>query len=170
MRRNDRDLGVRASDAMSTVVWCGCAGVSSGRTRIGVRQDRAKSRDTLYTKSGPYPVEVVKIPLDCFHSYVRPASAELGDPILVTVPVHDIRVFRPVSDRLAAHSSDDALRRPLQELQGKRAADSIAHNEKFADAEMVHQPQLVVGQRRPKGRWPGSDRCCRSHSRFAGPS
>ena len=32
-------------------VWYGCAGVSSGITSIGVRQDRAKSRDMPYTKS-----------------------------------------------------------------------------------------------------------------------
>jgi hypothetical protein len=30
----------------------GCAGVSSGMTSIGVWHERAKSRDTLYTKSG----------------------------------------------------------------------------------------------------------------------
>src|SRR5262249_21306865 len=41
-----------ASEATSTEVCSGCAGVSSGRTRIGVRQLRIKSRDTLYRKSG----------------------------------------------------------------------------------------------------------------------
>jgi uncharacterized membrane protein HdeD (DUF308 family) len=35
-----------ASDATSTAVWYGCAGVSSGMTSIGVWQERAKSRDT----------------------------------------------------------------------------------------------------------------------------
>jgi hypothetical protein len=37
-------------------VWYGCAGVSSGITSIGVRQDRAKSRDMPYT-SRPDAVE-----------------------------------------------------------------------------------------------------------------
>ena len=41
-----------ANEATSIEVWSGCAGVSSGSTRIGVRQLRMKSRDTLYMKSG----------------------------------------------------------------------------------------------------------------------
>src|SRR5262249_45951318 len=41
-----------ASEATSIEVCSGCAGVSSGRTSIGVRQLRMKSRDTLYKKSG----------------------------------------------------------------------------------------------------------------------
>src|SRR6516225_8238377 len=41
-----------ASEAMSIETWSGCAVTSSGRTSIGVWHDFAKSRDTLYTKSG----------------------------------------------------------------------------------------------------------------------
>src|SRR5262249_4034459 len=40
------------SDATSIDVTSGCAATSSGSTSIGVWQDFAKSRDTLYTKSG----------------------------------------------------------------------------------------------------------------------
>src|ERR1700752_4153763 len=41
-----------ASEAMSIETWSGCATTSSGSTSIGVWHDFAKSRDTLYTKSG----------------------------------------------------------------------------------------------------------------------
>ena len=41
---------------------------------------------------------------------------------------------------------DDAIGRALQQLAGKAAADAVAHIEEFADAEMVHQPELVVGE------------------------
>ena len=39
-------------ETMSMDVWSGCAATSSARTSIGVWHVRAKSRDTLYTKSG----------------------------------------------------------------------------------------------------------------------
>src|SRR4029077_13438423 len=41
-----------ASDATSIEVCSGCDGVSSGKTRIGVRQFLMSSRGTLYRKSG----------------------------------------------------------------------------------------------------------------------
>src|SRR3984893_3400280 len=41
-----------ASDATSIEVCSGCDGVSSGKTRIGVRQFLMNSRGTLYRKSG----------------------------------------------------------------------------------------------------------------------
>src|SRR6202043_33230 len=36
------------------------------------------------------------------------------------------------------------------ELSGKTAADAVAHVEELADAEMVHQTQLVVGEGVPR--------------------
>src|SRR6202043_660686 len=36
------------------------------------------------------------------------------------------------------------------ELSGKTAADAVAHVEELTDAEMVHQPQLVVGEGVPR--------------------
>ena len=51
---------------------------------------------------------------------------------------------------LAEHSGDDTLGRSLQELAGKAAADAVAHIEELADAEVVHQPELVVGEGIPR--------------------
>ena len=53
-------------------------------------------------------------------------------------------------DGLAEHRGDDAIGRPLQQLAGKAAADAVAHVKEFADAEMVHQPELVVGEGVPR--------------------
>ena len=55
-----------------------------------------------------------------------------------------------MADRLAQHRRDDAVRGPLHQLEGKRAADAVAEEEKLADAEVVHQPQLVVGESVPR--------------------
>jgi hypothetical protein len=65
------------------------------------------------------------------------------------MPVHDVRVFRPVPDALAKHRGGDPLGRPFEELAGKTAADAVAHIEELADAEVVHQPELVVGESVP---------------------
>ena len=55
-----------------------------------------------------------------------------------------------MTDRLAQHAGDDALRRALHQLQRKRAADAVAEEEELADAEMVHQSQLIVGEGIPR--------------------
>ena len=52
-------------------------------------------------------------------------------------------------DRLAEHAGHDALGGPLHELEGKRAADAVAHEEELPDAEVIHQPELVVGEGAP---------------------
>ena len=46
-----------ASDATSIEVGSGCDGVSSGKTRIGVRQLLMKSRGTLMLANTTYNVE-----------------------------------------------------------------------------------------------------------------
>src|SRR5262249_33761055 len=79
-------------------------------------------------------------------------------PIALAVPVHDGRVFRPMADGLTKRRSDDAVRRALQQLSGKAAANAVTHVKEFADPEMVHQPELVVGKRVPRVidlHWPG---------------
>ncbi len=55
-----------------------------------------------------------------------------------------------IADGLAEHGGHDALGRALQQLAGEAAADAVAHEEEFADPEMVHQPELVVGEGVPR--------------------
>jgi hypothetical protein len=43
-----------------------------------------------------------------------------------------------VPDWLAKHRGGDSLRVPFHQLQGKRAADAVAHEEELTDAEVVH--------------------------------
>ena len=52
-------------------------------------------------------------------------------------------------DRLAEHAGHDAIGCPLLELEGKRAPDAVAHEEELLDAEVIHQPELVVGEGAP---------------------
>ena len=66
------------------------------------------------------------------------------------MPNHDARIFGPFADGLAEHGRHDAFRRPLQQLAGEAAADAVAHEQEPADPEMVHQPELVVGEGVPR--------------------
>ena len=52
-------------------------------------------------------------------------------------------------DRLTEHAGHDAIGGPLHELEGKRATDAVAHEEELPDAEVIHQPELVVGEGAP---------------------
>ena len=54
-------------------------------------------------------------------------------------------------DPLAEDGGDDAVRRPLHQLPGKAAADAVAHEEELVDPEVIHQPELVVGEGAPGG-------------------
>jgi hypothetical protein len=48
--------------------------------------------------------------------------------------VHDVWVLRPLPDRLTEPAGHGAVGRPLYKLEGKWAADAIAHEEKLPDA------------------------------------
>jgi hypothetical protein len=69
----------------------------------------------------------VEILLDRVHRHLGSAGVEFGEPILVAVPIHDVRIFRPMADGLAEHRGYDAVRRWLQQLPGEAAADAVAH-------------------------------------------
>src|SRR5262245_16747619 len=68
---------------------------------------------------------------------------------MTTPVVHVVRKFRPMPDWLAEDGGHDALGRPLHQRPGKATADAIAHVEELLDAEMIHQPELVVGEGPP---------------------
>ena len=52
-------------------------------------------------------------------------------------------------NRLYQYTGHDAIRRSLHQLQREAAADAVAHEEELLDAEMVHQPKLIVGESTP---------------------
>ena len=52
-------------------------------------------------------------------------------------------------DRLAEDGSHNAVGCPLYQLEGKRAPDAVAHEEELPDAEVIHEPELVVGEGAP---------------------
>src|ERR1700733_2135337 len=49
-------------------------------------------------------------------------------------------------DRLDQHARHHAFRRPLHQLEREATADTVAHEKELLDPEMVHQPQLIVGE------------------------
>src|SRR5690348_13444991 len=65
------------------------------------------------------------------------------------MPVHDGRVLRSMTDGLAEDGGNDTVGSPLHQLPGKATADAVAHVKEFADTEVIHQPDLVVGERIP---------------------
>src|SRR6185437_4123905 len=80
-----------------------------------------------------------------------PLRQQLGRPHVLARIVHVVDVLvGAVTDGLTEHRRDDAVRRPLHQLAGEAAADAVAHVEKPVDAEMVHQPELVVGEGFPR--------------------
>src|ERR1700737_1469392 len=136
----NRDLGVRRQRGNID------RGLERVRRRVvGQHEDRRTAvADEIARHAvqeiGPHPVEVVKILLDRFHRHVGPAGAEIGGPILVPVPVHDIRVLGPVADALTKHGGDDTLGRAFEELPGKTAADAETHIEELAVAGRALSP------------------------------
>ena len=52
--------------------------------------------------------------------------------------------------RLAVHSGHNAVGGPLHELESKGATDAVAHEKELPDAEVVHQPQLVIRKGTPR--------------------
>jgi hypothetical protein len=43
-------------------------------------------------------------------------------------------------------SGEEAIGRSPQQLSGEAPAAAVAHEEEFADAEVIHQPKLVIGE------------------------
>ena len=159
-----------ASEATSIEVCSGCDGVSSGSTRIGVWQFLMKSRGHAVEEIGLHAPQAVEILVDRVLRHLGAALLEIGQPIIRAVPVHDSRIFRPIADGLVEDRGDDAVGRPLQQFAGKAAADAVAHEEELPDAEMVHQPELVVGKGVPGVLGRHRAGRTRRHWRCAGPS
>src|SRR5262249_28271209 len=76
--------------------------------------------------------------------------AKFFAPYIATEIMHHVRTLGAMTDRLAQHRRDDAIRRPLHQLERERAADAITEEDELADAEGVHQAQLVVRERPPR--------------------
>jgi Protein of unknown function (DUF3363) len=72
---------------------------------------------------------------------------ERGDIVGAYEQGHACARHRPPSWRLRG---DHALWRALHQLHRERAADAVAEEEKLADAEVIHQPELIVGEGVPR--------------------
>ena len=146
----DGDLGV------------GCQGrdVDRGLMRVGrgvVRQDQDRrfaagdevARDTV-EEVRVHPVKIVQVLIDHLVGDVGPVRLQGRRPDFLAGAVHDVRVLRPMADRLAEDGGDDPVRRLFQQLAGEAAADAEAHIGELVDPKVVHQSQLVFGEAAPR--------------------
>src|SRR5262250_1491112 len=81
---------------------------------------------------GLYAPQAVKILLYPVHGHLGSEGAEIGEPILVAVPNHNVWVFEPVADGLAEHRGGDTAGRSLEQLPGEATANTVAHVKEFA--------------------------------------
>ena len=81
------------------------------------------------------------------HRDVGPAGAELGAPAFHVVLVVRCGRAAPAGTRWAAPSTAATMRSGARcnRFQMKRAADAEAQHHEFPDAQVIHQPELVVG-------------------------
>src|SRR3984885_13398085 len=92
----------------------------------------------------------MQVSLNRRHGQVGPLGEQFRSPDIPAGVVHDIRVLWPVPDRLADDAGYNAVWRALHELKSEAAADAVTHKKELADAEMIHQPQLVISKRTPR--------------------
>src|SRR5262249_20274944 len=90
--------------------------------------------------------EILQAAADGLQGHGRPPGKQGGGPVRTAPVVHVVRELRPMPDRLAEYAGHNALGGPLHELEGKRATDTVAHEEELPDAEVIYQPELVVGE------------------------
>jgi hypothetical protein len=58
---------------------------------------------------------------------------------------------------LAQHSRHHAIRRLLHQFERKTSADAVTHEQELLDPQVVHQPELIVGECTPRilgSNWP----------------
>jgi hypothetical protein len=91
----------------------------------------------------------VQVFLDRLHRDVGAPGEEVLSPGVLAGIVHVVGVVRSVPDRLAQHGRDHALRRSLHQLHRERSANAVSEEKELADAEVVHHPELVVGEGAP---------------------
>src|SRR5215813_13759684 len=97
----------------------------------------------------PHTVEVVQVLLDGYHWHLGPPLAELLGPAVAAMVPHDLRILRTVADRLTYDRRDNAVRGPLHQLECEGAADAVAEEGELTNTEVVHEPELVLGESIP---------------------
>ena len=137
------EFGARLAISIATAY--GCAGTSSGRTRIGRLAGAHEVARHGEDEVGVGAVHLVQEGVDHLHRDVGPAGAERRAPALDVVVVEEVGHLRAEAAGLRQHGRDDALGRPLQQVPDEGAADAEAHHHELVDAEVIHQAELVVG-------------------------
>src|SRR5262245_3846937 len=136
-------FGARLATSMATLY--GCAGTSSGAISSGVWIVRTKSRDTVNTKSACLVYMLVRKSWTMLIVTLGALLAKRRPPTLDVVLVEQVGDLGSEPAGLHHRGRDDALRSPPNEIVNHRPADAEAHDHELADAEVVHQSELVVG-------------------------
>ena len=93
--------------------------------------------------------EIMEVCLNGLHVQVRPPGEQFGCPVITTPLYMWSRSSGRCPTGWPEDGGHDALGCPLHELPGKAAADAVAHVEELVDAQVIHQPELVVGEGAP---------------------
>ena len=98
-------------------------------------------------KIGLHDVEVVQVCLDRVQRHVGPPREEVGDPALLCryMTVGSSGRWPTLWQKTTAATRSGAL----QQRPGKAATNAVAHVEELVDPEVIHEPELVVGERLP---------------------
>src|SRR3954451_5117824 len=59
-------------------------------------------------------------------------------------------MFGVMPNRLHQNASGHAIGSTFHELHGEAAADAVAHEKELLDPKVVHQAELVIGERAPR--------------------
>src|SRR5580700_9708016 len=92
----------------------------------------------------------MQVSLNRRHGQVGSLGKQFRSPDTPAGIVHDVRVLWPVPDSLADDASYNAVWRALHELKSEAAANAVTHKKELADAEMAHQPKLVISKCTPR--------------------
>ncbi len=90
-------------------------------------------------------VHLVEKGVDHRHRDIRPALAQRRAPAFDVVLVEEVGQLRAEAARLRQHGGRDAPGRSPQQVPDEGAADAEAQHQELADAQMIHQAEMVVG-------------------------
>lgn len=104
-------------------------------------------------------MKILQILLNRLLAQVGPLGKQVRGPPVPAGPVHDIGVFGPMSHRLAEYCGSYTLGSSFKKRAREAAADAVSHVGEFADDQVIHHPELVVGEATPgivNSYWPSA--------------
>src|SRR6266850_5040297 len=141
----DGDLGLRGEAGhlhRDLVRMSGHVVGGDQQRRLDGAHEIARHREDKVSAVGVHAGEKV---VDHGHGEVGALLAQRRSPALDVVLVEQVEHLGPGAAGLHHRGGHHALRSPLDEVVDHGPADAEAHDQELPDAEVVHQPELVVG-------------------------